>query len=383
MARRQAEGEPRQPDRARAADLTAIKGDPRNSRDGKVATASGTKVAHPYSPSWLNRLIDWIDARPGPAWAYYLGGIILLGLAITLGRWLVGDIPVGTLSVNSFFYAVYPIYLVALMHYLDRHATSALEKFRPALQVDDAEYSRIEYELTTVPAGGAWLATALAMAIGLWATFRDGGEPLVDPGQIAGFIVVGINTLFSASCLFVVAYHTVRQLKMVSRVHAAATNINLLQAWPLYAFSELTAQTGIGLVFFVYLNLALSPPDATDPFTYLLMAIILAVAAAAFVFPLFGMHERLAQEKRQFQSKINGSVEVAYQELEERVQLRNFAGIDDLDKALSSLLNLREVAAKIPTWPWRAETLRGFISALLVPILIWLLTRILERFITF
>jgi hypothetical protein len=69
--------------------------------------------------------------------------------------------------------------------------------------------------------------------------------------------------------------------------------------------------------------------------------------------------------------------------LDDRVQSRHFAEVEDLDKVLSSLLGLREVVAKISTWPWHAETLRGFVSALLAPILVWIVTTIRERFLIF
>jgi len=38
----------------------------------------------------------------------------------------------------------------------------------------------------------------------------------------------------------------------------------------------------------------------------------------------------------------------------------------------------RQQVAAISTWPWRPETLRGVVSALLVPLVIWLVTRVLE-----
>jgi hypothetical protein len=37
----------------------------------------------------------------------------------------------------------------------------------------------------------------------------------------------------------------------------------------------------------------------------------------------------------------------------------------------------REILGKLPTWPWSAGTIRGFGSALLLPITVFLLQRIL------
>jgi hypothetical protein len=340
-------------------------------------------IEYPYSPSWLNRLNDWIDKMPGAAWFYYLAAFLLLGIAVTLVSWILGVIPAGSVELKSFIYGIYPIYFLTLMHYLDGYAKFALERFRPALEMDDTEYRRIEYELTTVPARGAWIATILAVVPGVLITFSDQAAPLIRSGHPLGLAVMGIPTIFTIACLLILAYHTIRQLRMVSHIHTLATSINLFHAGPVYAFSELTARTGIGLIFFACFIILLSTPDPSDFVAYLSITSIVAMAVAAFVLPLRGMHRRLVKEKAQLETRIANGVELAHEELQARLQTHNFAGADDLDNILSSLLSLREVAAKLSTWPWQTETLRGFLSALLIPILTWFITTVLERFITF
>lgn len=345
-------------------------------------TKSATvKRKYPYSPSWSNRLNEWIDGLPGAAWIYYVAGVLMVGFAVTIVSWIIGVTPVGRIEYEVFAYGIYPVYFVALMHYLDRYASYALERFRPALAVDDPEYRRIEYELTTVPAKGAWIATILAVVPGFYITLTDQAAPQVRSGYPLGFAVIVIPTIFTIACWLILAYHTIRQLGMVSRIHALTTSINIFHAGPVYAFSELTARTGVGLILFAGFVLLLSAPDPSDPFVYLSIIPIVGVAIAAFVLPLRGMHRRLVKEKSQLETRINDGVEAAHEELQARLHTRNFAGIDDLDKVLSSLLRLREVAAKLSTWPWQPETLRGFLSALLIPILIWIITTVLERFI--
>ncbi len=34
---------------------------------------------------------------------------------------------------------------------------------------------------------------------------------------------------------------------------------------------------------------------------------------------------------------------------------------------------------KMPTWPWQASTLRGLMTAVLLPLFLWLSQRLLER----
>ena len=52
---------------------------------------------------------------------------------------------------------------------------------------------------------------------------------------------------------------------------------------------------------------------------------------------------------------------------------------DQLDKTLSAVLAERDVIAHLSTWPWSATTFRGFASALLLPIAIFLITRFIDR----
>jgi hypothetical protein len=347
------------------------------------ATPRMATPQRPYSPSWLNRLLNWIDTRPGPAWPYYLIGILLFGVIVFGATWMLDGGPVETVDTGPLFFTVYPVYFIALMHYLDGEARSALAKFRPALQVSDAEYARIEYELTTVPARGAWWVTAFAILFGFYDMFNGETLSLSQPTLIVGITIVALFTAFGIACFFILAFHTIRQLRMVNKIHASASTINLFEASPAYAFSQLTARTGIGLMLFAYFDFVLNPPDPTEPLTYLLMGTVLVVAVAAFVLPLLGMHQRLVQEKNKVEADINRGVETIHRKLQERMASENFANLEELDKTLSILLSLREVVVKIPTWPWQAETLRGFISALLIPILIWAFTEVLERYVLF
>jgi hypothetical protein len=53
------------------------------------------------------------------------------------------------------------------------------------------------------------------------------------------------------------------------------------------------------------------------------------------------------------------------------------AGLHD---TLASLIAERELIAKLSPWAWSVGTIRGFASALVLPIVIWTITRVLERY---
>src|SRR4051812_11048818 len=99
-----------------------------------------------YSPSWLNRLIGWIERLPLPAWlTYLLTGATTL-LLVSIIKWRDGAIPFGELS---FFYAAQAFiipYMIAVVHYLDCRAGEALDNFRPLL-LDPDQYPALRYRV--------------------------------------------------------------------------------------------------------------------------------------------------------------------------------------------------------------------------------------------
>ncbi len=109
------------------------------------------------------------------------------------------------------------------------------------------------------------------------------------------------------------------------------------------------------------------------------LGISLVVAVAAFVWPLWGIHNRMAGEKGRLQTEANTRLEGAIAELHRRIDAVQLSGMGDLNRAMSSLVIERDAIAKIPVWPWTPGTLRGFLSALLIPLALFVIQRVLDR----
>ena len=54
---------------------------------------------------------------------------------------------------------------------------------------------------------------------------------------------------------------------------------------------------------------------------------------------------------------------------------------DGLNKTLASRLQQRDLLAKLPAWPWSAGTLRGFVTAILLPLRLFLMRRAVAQFV--
>jgi hypothetical protein len=364
-----------------------------------------TAFVPPYPPSWFDRLTAAVDRLPGPAWASYLVisglGTVLFIVAARTG----GDYHPGRLLAFHVWIAGQLAYMLALMHYLDRSAGNALDTFRSVLEggppkersgrADVSTFADLRYRLTTLPPWPTWLATLVGAAFGLSLPFLFLGSwlrPADFQSLSAAFAPFGLSTSSVLFVRFVQAYfvlteavsgtlvfHTVHQLRLISRVYASQTRLNLYRLQPLYAFSVPAGLTSAGLILYTYAWFGTAPALLSQPIGRVLGVFFTLVAAMTFAWPLLGIHRRLAAEKKRLLGQSAERFEATVAELHRRVDKQALAGMDDLNKTLSSLEFEQAALRRVPTWPWEPGTLRGVIAALGLPIIIWLIQYVLQK----
>jgi hypothetical protein len=201
---------------------------------------------------------------------------------------------------------------------------------------------------------------------------------------------------FISAVLFVLAYHTVRQLRIVSRLHRSAATIDLFHPFALHAMSRLTARSALMFVALAIL-IDLPYPNTTEQIwietLVLFGAPMLILAASAFFLPLRGLHDRLVEEKHLLLTATASSLESTIAALhrlthaeaanQTDVDASRVAQtrIDALSKAQAALVQERDVILHLSTWPWDPGTLRAVVSAIALPIVLFLITRALDRFV--
>ena len=104
----------------------------------------------PYIPSWIDRLIHWIDRLPIPAWLFYLLGMLLQIFIVSLALWIDGSVPIGKVGIIPGIFPPSVFAFLALYHYLTRIGSRSLLAFRPLLNVSETEFTRINYEFATI-----------------------------------------------------------------------------------------------------------------------------------------------------------------------------------------------------------------------------------------
>lgn len=338
--------------------------------------------AQPYPRSWFDSLLLALT-RLG-VWGWVI--LVLLALAqflyVNVMFWMSGTLPPGTFEFRRTFFVVLISYVLGVWVYLLRVAREAFARFRPVLDMDDTQAARLEYELTTQGPREAWLGAGFGVLIfvGFYATISrhlimdygpDFQTVLLQFGwlQLLVFLIGGVGLA-----------RGLRQLRMVTRIHAQATRINLFHALPLYAFSSLTAQIAISFALYEYYLFVTRPDMLLENPAVIVFAIIsVPLAAACFVLPLREMHQRIVREKARLLGAANERFERLVGRVHRAVDADEFQEMEPWNKALQNLVIERDTLEKIPTWPWERGTLTGFLTALLLPIVLWLITRFLGR----
>jgi hypothetical protein len=342
------------------------------------------RPAAPYRASWVDRLIDWLAALPGPTWVPYVIVSAVVGLAVHAAAWIDGYVgPHGAVEPGEFdlllgSLAIYVIGSVAGIHFLDHQASRAWTTFRPVAAVTDEDADRIRFELTTLPARAAfgWTIVGLAVAV---VTLAGGYGETVELAEPLTIVITSAVGTFAYVTGALLVYHTIRQLRLIGRLPGYVERIDLLDAGPLHAFSGVTALTGVFFVAAAYFSVLTDPTTLTNPAVAAVNAFALVLGVACFVLPLYGMQRRIAAEKARRLSATSQRLDAALRDLARRNDGGDLSDADAVNKNIASLLAERDLIARTPTWPWSSDTLRGFSTALILPIALWLIFRVLER----
>ncbi|HEY3524202.1 MAG TPA: hypothetical protein VGK63_10910 [Candidatus Limnocylindrales bacterium] len=204
---------------------------------------------------------------------------------------------------------------------------------------------------------------------------------------IVGSDVVGRVTYGAASApiatfgyatLLIVVAHTTRQLRLVAKIHRQARAIDPFDRGPVYAFSRFTAQIGLAFLLTCYYTLTVNSSFQSGNVVVLaVLGLVIALSAACFVLPLWGIHERLAGEKEVLLAGIEDRTGKLAAELYRRLDAGELGRTKEVGEAMAAAGAVRDRISRLPTWPWPPQLLRGFLTALLVPVVVYVITRVI------
>jgi hypothetical protein len=272
-----------------------------------------------------------------------------------------------------------PAYLLGLLHGLDRTAVAAMQRFRPAFRDDEHGFDSAVYRLTNLSARAGFIFPVVATLVSLpfgpleFSQLQTGGLEAVP-----GLLIVLLALLYV--CAYVFFYHTWHQLQQIHQVHRDHTQVQLTRIRPLYALSQVTVLTALGLVIINYGWVLAQPGSDLMNWPMLIeSAFMLLLALVVFVWPLWGAHQLLAEAKDVSLAEIAARKESARRQMHEAFDMGELQRCDSLHKVLDALSSESAELAKIATWPWAPGTLRNLVGAVLMPMFLWLVQYGLKR----
>ncbi len=342
------------------------------------ATTSAPLPAHreaalPYPPSILDRLMRFVQRLPLPYWLTYL---LIFALQVLLDHildWADGSTPAFHFRLILCGYALLIWGPLAIMTYLDATARQSLSTFSPLLDIHPETKQRLEYEFTTMPARGVLARGVFFTALYVIFTakvFLPVVEPSLraTPPTIVRAVVEGFFAFNNG-----LIYHTLRQLRLVHRTVKLVKQFDLFRLDAVYAFSHLTARTGVAWLLLASLLYLVIPVQVSPVAVLSFVAAGILLALGAFALPLWAVHQRLLAEKRRLIAGHALRVKSALAQLHHSLDEGKLGDVSQLSSALNGLSVESSILEKIRTWPWSTGTLTGLLSAIVLPMALFFL----------
>jgi hypothetical protein len=316
-----------------------------------------------------------VQRLPLPYWLTYLLAFALESFLVHAAAWLDGTFLAWTWQPILLLFPLRTWLVLALMTYLNHEARRALHDFRALLDSDEAA-ALLEFKLTTLPRRPVWVVILLGGGYFLFLALYRPLEAFVDrPLLTPVYLLSGLGAFGLGSAIY---YQTFHQLRIVHGVYADVRAFNLFQLEPVYAFSRLTARTGGAYLLLITLTLLLFPYPVTDLRAVVSYVLQLLLSVLAFLLPLWRTHQRLAAEKRRLQGEVERRLDAALANLHRHLDEFDAQALAGIKLAVESLLLERKVLDEIPTWPWQPGTLKALLTALLLPLVLFLAQLALE-----
>ena len=341
-----------------------------------TAEATADQKAEPTrSAGLVDRALAAVERLPGPAEAWFVAAGCVLALIGHGVLWISGTYAFGQLNSEVIIASVLAGAFLALSAFMKRTADAAFEDFRPALS-DPSREEAERQRLLAIP-DRAFVVAAVAMAILTNTLYLVLVKPTEAPRPPLAELVVAATWLFFAIVFGLVIGQTLIQLRSVRHLSEVARNIDVLNSGPVDALSRVTAVGAVGmLVFITVANLGV---PATASAYVGLDVFVIVFALAAFLLPLQVMHRRLSRQKADLLAASAERLRKVLDALHRAVDSHDFTTADGLNKMVASAIAERDLLTRLSTWPWTSTTIRGFGSALLLPVVIFVITRSIDR----
>ena len=332
------------------------------------------------SVSWVDRLIGAVGRLPVAAWIIYAVAALVVMLAIHVVHWVSGAIPAGAVRIPLLVTSTWSLVGLGMLDYSYRVARRSFNSFCTILAPSDAFDTKWLATFTSVPAKAAWLAIPGGLAYFGTIYLYDHTFFGLLSGRLLSDLFLVVFGICNSIVIVVNCYQAIRDLITIENVQSLVVHPILFLRHPLFAFSGLSSYIAICFAAQTYIFWLAFPTALANPVAYgFILVIAMPVALACFFIPLAGMHQRMVAEKERLRSDTGRRIKETREQFHKHLEAMDLASMDAMNKALSSLILEEEYIRKIRTWPWEPSTLNAVLTAVFLPILLFIVERLLAK----
>jgi hypothetical protein len=330
--------------------------------------------------SWVDKLQGVAENLPPGPMSLYIILAVVLTLILYGSQWISGNTEKYLFTLPLTWTAVWTPLMLAMIHILDRIARRSLNEFRPASGLEAEDCERYEHRFLTMPSRPVILMHLLGTVIFLGTVWLEPSYSGLISGDLVSDAVVYLIFWFNMGMLLVSMYHHTRQLEMVSTLHKEAPNIEIIDTTPIFAFSRLSFWAAALTVFMILPSIFIYQ-TAEENILFALPSIIgIGLAMLVFFLPLHSLNKRLVNEKSARLGHVRRRIHASIDELNQRVDRGDLSDIEAQHSQLAALILEQEYLDKLRTWPWPRGTFARLLGLIALPILVFILQLLIQRF---
>lgn len=347
--------------------------------------------ARPYRPSWIDFVLTRLRRLPFPPLVFFALVFIVLLVILHIPLWLDGSVAAGTFVPAFAVDVLWIPFGLGYIYFLEVAAKRSIAQFRPALpEVEERAYEEIAYRFTTLPAWPTLVLTIIGVAFGVSEGLRI---PFPFTGDLTHVfrIIFLLLSSFGYAFLPLFFYTAIRHLVQIHNLFGRVQKVNLFNLQPLYGLAGVAMMVGGFFVFAALMNVLsielynrqiyqnVQAADGGE--VQLVLSVTVALLAlAALILPLYGIHNKIEDEKRRVLAELGEQVDELRNDLQTDIRAKTFENIQGLERGINALFNMRSNVTLIPAWPWKPGALRAFFSTIGLPLFIWLMQRVLSQY---
>jgi hypothetical protein len=336
-------------------------------------------------PGLISRFTQWVESLPLSPWISHPVTLVIWVSFEFFGYAMAGALPTGGWTAQSVYYTVQggimSVAILAFWFYLDQEIGEAADESRQISGLSDSQFARVRQGLIATP---LWQELLLGATFGIVSIragmFELGVQKLAFP-----LFLYLLDWFLTASIIFNFAFRVIRLIFLIGKFYAGPIEPDLFNLPPLRELSSAVGKAGLFLLLLWYISVPINMNEFVleSPTAMGSVVVIVLVPLAAFLVPQALLNRRITREKTRLIVAVSLQLKSAFDKLQEKLDAERLDEVDLLKAGIEALATQRKFIEGIPTWPWRLGTFRLAVSAVIFPIVVWLIQQILNRFIAF